>query len=47
MTVKELIKILQFFDPDTKVIIDDETRELSEVWEMQNSETKDCFVVMQ
>lgn len=47
MKVKELIEILKEYDPDTKVIIDDETRELLEVWEMQNSETKDCFVVLQ
>lgn len=47
MTVGELIEHLKCFDPETKVVIEDETRELGEVWEMQNSETNNFFVVLE
>lgn len=47
MTVKELMEHLKCFAPETKVVIDDETRELEEVWEMQNSETNDFFIILE
>jgi len=47
MKVKELMEHLKYFNPETKIVIDDETRELEEVWEMQNSETNDFFIILE
>ena len=47
MTVKELMEKLKYFAPETEVVIEEENRKIGEVWEMQNSETNNFFVILE